>query len=111
MLHQGRLRFIRAQGGLQSEALGGLLLEGLRRNEGQINGGDLLGGKAGLVGQFGQLWLTAQAGTQTLAGGPKGLALFPQGTTHLDWAVIPEKAADLAGDLGDSVGGELRSIR
>ena len=51
VLHQGGLRFFRAQGGLQREALGGLLLEGFRRDERQVDGRDLLGGEAGLGGE------------------------------------------------------------
>ena len=61
VLHQGGLGFFRAQGGLQREALGGLLLEGFRRDKRQVDGRDLLGGEAGLGGELGQLWLTAKA--------------------------------------------------
>ena len=72
-----------------------------------LGGGDLLRLQSGLLRQLGEGGLPAQAGGQALPGGADGPRPLLQSPAHLHRPVVPEEAADLPGNLGHGVGGEL----
>ena len=106
-LHDALLHAIVPQDALQGEAVPRLALEGGHRQAGLLRGGDLLRLQAGLGGQLGQGGLPAQGGGQPLPGRAYRSRPLLQAPAHLHRPVVPEEAADLPGDLGHGVGGEL----
>ena len=111
MLHQPLLRAVIAQYQLERKAvLSALALDAFSGAGGGLGKGDLLRADPGLRRKLRKLGLPADALLQQDARLTDLRRLFLDAAADLHNAVVPQEAADLAGDLRHGIGGKLGAV-